>query len=168
VPPLRAGSSPQPETPGRRIDLALGIVVGLALGIAVIVAFVFFGSEGTIDAPRISGVDTGKPPAAAKPRAAGKSRSAPKGHSAAAMPTVRVIGGAPPASGPAKLHFKRGERARIRIDTDAPIGIEIPGYGIDETIETDSVLSFKAHRAGQFPVILAVSHIGIAELLVSR
>jgi hypothetical protein len=163
VSPLRAGSSPQPETPGRRIDLALGIVIGLVLGIAVVAAFVFLGSEGTIDAPRISGVDTGKPPARApaKPNAVAKPRPKP-------VPTVRVIGGAPPASGPVDLHFKRGERARIRIDTDAPIGIEIPGYGIVQTIESDSVLSFKAHRAGQFPIIVAVSHISIAELLVSR
>jgi hypothetical protein len=39
----------------------LGIVVGLILGVGVCAAFVFLGSEGTIDAPRISGVDSGKP-----------------------------------------------------------------------------------------------------------
>ena len=45
----------------RRLDLALGIVLGLVLGLGVVSAFVFLGSEGAIDAPRISGVDTGKP-----------------------------------------------------------------------------------------------------------
>jgi hypothetical protein len=45
----------------RRIDLALGIALGIVLGLCVITAFVFFGSEGTVDAPRISGADTGKP-----------------------------------------------------------------------------------------------------------
>lgn len=44
-----------------RRDLALGIFLGLILGLAVISAFVFLGSEGAVDAPRISGVDTGKP-----------------------------------------------------------------------------------------------------------
>ncbi|HEX7059186.1 MAG TPA: hypothetical protein VF176_04975 [Solirubrobacterales bacterium] len=52
-----------------RIDLAIGIALGLVLGIAVVAAFVFLGSEDTIDAPRISGVDTGKsaPPAKRMP-----------------------------------------------------------------------------------------------------
>jgi hypothetical protein len=142
----------------------LGIVVGLVLGIAVVAAFVFLGSEGTIDAPRISGVNTGKPAPAAKPGVTPKPQAAP----APAIPTVRIVGGAPPPAGPAKLHFKLGERARIQIDTDAPVGIEIPGYGISQTIESDSVLSFKAARAGQFPMIVAASHIGVAELSVTR
>jgi hypothetical protein len=142
----------------------LGIVVGLVLGIAVVAAFFFLGSEGTIDAPRISGVNTGKPAPAAKPGATPKPQAAP----APAIPTVRIVGGAPPPAGPAKLHFKLGERARIEIDTDAPVGIEIPGYGISQTIESDSVLSFKAEHAGQFPMIVAASHIGVAELSVTR
>ena len=44
----------------RRLDLALGIFLGLVLGIAVISAFVFLGSEGSVDAPRISGAQSGK------------------------------------------------------------------------------------------------------------
>lgn len=54
----------------RWIDLTLGIVLGLILGIAIVAAFVFLGSEGSVDAPRISGVDTGKPaqPAVRKAR----------------------------------------------------------------------------------------------------
>jgi hypothetical protein len=144
----------------------LGIVVGLVLGIAVVAAFVFLGSEGTIDAPRISGVNTGKPaikpaPAPAKPKPAAKPALS---H---AVPKVRVIGGAPPASGPPQLHFKRGHKVRFRVVTDAPIEVEIPGYGIGETVESDSVISFKAPRAGQFPVLVAASHIEIAGLLVS-
>ena len=42
------------------MDRTLGIVLGLILGVAVVAGFVFLGSEGTIDAPRISGVNTGK------------------------------------------------------------------------------------------------------------
>jgi len=45
----------------RRIDWVLGIALGLVLGIALVAAFVFLGSESAVDAPRISGVDTGKP-----------------------------------------------------------------------------------------------------------
>jgi hypothetical protein len=49
------------------VDYALGIALGIVLGIAVVAGFVFLGSEGTIDAPRISGVDTGKPQPREKP-----------------------------------------------------------------------------------------------------
>ncbi len=145
---------------GRRLDLAVGITLGVLLGVAVIVAFVFFGSEGTIDAPRISGVDTGKPAPAPKSKPAPKPRTLP------AIPVVRVIGGAPPPAGPARLRFHRGERIRFRIDTDAPVGIEVPGYGIAETVESGTVVSFKADRAGQFAVVVAASHIGIADLRI--
>ena len=77
------------------------------------------------------------------------------------------IGGAPPPAGPARLRFNRGDRVRFRIYTDAPLGIEIPGYGISETVESGTVVSFRADRVGQFPVIVASSHIGIAGLQVS-
>lgn len=146
---------------GRRLDLAVGITLGALIGVAVIVAFVFFGSEGTIDAPQISGVDTGKPAPAPKSKPASKPRNLP------AIPVVRVIGGAPPPTGPARLRFQRGERIRFRIDTDAPVGIEVPGYGIAETVESGTVVSFKADRAGQFAVVVAASHIGIADLRIS-
>lgn len=146
----------------------LGIVVGLVLGIAVVAAFVFLGSEGTIDAPRISGVNTGKPAAPTKPKQAPtKPGPAPRHTLSHAVPKVRVIGGAPPAAGPPMLHFKRGRQVRFRVVTDSPIEFEIPGYGVKETVESDSVISFKAPRAGQFPVLVAASHIEIAGLLVS-
>jgi len=63
------------QQPDRRklVDRTLGIALGLVLGIAVVAGFVFLGSEGTIDAPRISGVNTGKPapsPQAQPPRPA--------------------------------------------------------------------------------------------------
>jgi len=37
----------------RRIDLWLGIVVGLVLGVAIVAVFVFVFSEETVDAPRL-------------------------------------------------------------------------------------------------------------------
>jgi hypothetical protein len=54
------GSRSRPARRGRRLDLAIGIVLGIVLGVAVVSAFVFLGSEDTIDAPRISGVNTGE------------------------------------------------------------------------------------------------------------
>ncbi len=51
----------------RRLELALAIFIGIVLGLAVVSAFVFLGSEGSIDAPRIHGVDTGKPAPQTRP-----------------------------------------------------------------------------------------------------
>jgi hypothetical protein len=70
VPPSLAESSTSATKHRRRVDLVLGIVVGLILGVGVCAAFVFLGSEGTIDAPRISGVDSGKPAQETKPNEA--------------------------------------------------------------------------------------------------
>lgn len=58
-----AAAAPRRRRP--RLETALAILVGIVLGLGVISAFVFIGSEGAIDAPRISGVDTGKPRPAA-------------------------------------------------------------------------------------------------------
>jgi len=62
----------RPSRRQRRLDLALGILVGVVLGLCVIAAFVFLGSEGSIDAPRISGAGNEKPraPSDAEPPAA--------------------------------------------------------------------------------------------------
>jgi len=142
------------------------------LGIAVVAAFVFLGSEGTVDAPRITGVDTGKPPEPASVREAApapqpQAKPAPK-PAPRPVPTVEVIGGAPPeATGPVRLRFRRGERIRFKVETTEPVAIEIPGYGVAETVESGSVVSFKATHTGQFPVIAAATYIGIAELWVT-
>lgn len=55
------------EPRGRWVDWAVGILLGVALGVAVVAAFVFLGSENTIDAPSIQGVDTGLPAQEAQP-----------------------------------------------------------------------------------------------------
>jgi hypothetical protein len=44
----------RPHRRSRRIDLAIGILVGIVLGLAIVSAFVFLGSEGSVDAPRVS------------------------------------------------------------------------------------------------------------------
>lgn len=56
-----AGSVPPPGRPGasqpvrrRRVaDRVIGILLGLVLGIGIVTAYVFLGSEETIDAPRV-------------------------------------------------------------------------------------------------------------------
>ncbi len=44
-----------------RSDWLIGIVLGIVLGVAIVAAFLYFGSEETIDAPSIKGVDPAQP-----------------------------------------------------------------------------------------------------------
>ena len=125
----------------------------MVLGVATITAFLFLGSEETIDAPRLSG---------AGPRQG----AAPKAKGAAAVPVVRNEGGAPPSSGPVRLSFGQGGRARFRVVTDAPTTIAVPGYGIEEEVGSGDVISFRVARRGEFAVVVAASRIGIASIRV--
>lgn len=81
---------------------------------------------------------------------------------------MRVIGGAPPPAGPARLHFWRGGRVRFRVASDIPIEVVIRGYGLRTAVDGVQLISFRAARAGVFPVIVAASHIAIASLRVAR
>jgi hypothetical protein len=47
----------------RVTDRALGILIGLLLGVAIVAAFVFLGSGDTIDDPSLSGGGTTSTPA---------------------------------------------------------------------------------------------------------
>ena len=44
-----------------RSDWLIGIALGIVLGVAIVAAFLYFGSEETIDAPSIKGVDSAQP-----------------------------------------------------------------------------------------------------------
>lgn len=133
------------------------MVLGLLLGIAVIVVFVFKGSESTIDAPRISGIDHGQ-------RAAGPARGG-----RAPLQLVRVIDGRPPPRGPVRLDFEQGGTARFLVDSDAPVAIEIPGYGVSRTLgQGRTVVAFAARKPGQYPVVVSDSMIDIATMRVAR
>lgn len=45
----------------RRSDWVIGIALGIVLGVAIVATFLYFGSEDTIDAPSIKGVDSPQP-----------------------------------------------------------------------------------------------------------
>jgi hypothetical protein len=145
-------------------DRVIGIVLGLILGVGIVTAFVFGYSERTVDAPSISGTSgggeargggDGKPPPRPKP-------------SPPPVATVRVINGAPPPSGPAELHYGKDELVRLRVISDGTVGVELMGYGIDRTIEAGKpqMISFKASKPGNFPLIVAASHIDVARITV--
>jgi hypothetical protein len=161
----------------RWLDWVLGIGLGLVIGLGVLVYFVFVHSEGTIDAPSINeGATTGQtttlpgesslpahpgsPEEAAQPPAKKPRKQKP-------VPVVKVIGGAPPIdSGPKQLTFHKGEKVRFEIETDEPFSFEIRGLDIKQSIEESSIISFKASKAGQFPVIATATLIGVADLQI--
>jgi hypothetical protein len=183
VAPFFAGASGDGSTRSRWTDRIVGIAVGVVLGLGVLVYFVFVHSEGTIDAPKVneggagkitggeSGSDSnlpadpGSPEEPAEESAGGREGG---GHKPKPIPVVKVIGGEPPTgSGPEQLHFTKGEKVRFEIDTSEPFSFEIKGLGITQSIEGTSTISFKATKAGQFPVIATATLIGVADILIS-
>lgn len=182
------------RSPRRRwTDRILGIAIGILLGLGVLVYFVFVHSEGTIDAPQVKGAESGqtaggetlpgegeqaegngtRPAHPGSPEEAaegeGKPGEAPTKPKKKPVPVVKVIGGAPPiGAGPKQLNFSKGEKVRFEIDTNEPFTFEIKGLGITQSIEENSVVSFQATKAGQFPVISTTTLIGVADLLIKK
>jgi hypothetical protein len=140
-------------------DRVIGVVLGLILGVGAVVVFVFVYSEQTVDAPSLSengssghrggggGGGAGQPPVA----------------------TVRIIGGAPPATGPRELHYRTGDLVRLRLVSDAAVGVQLIGYGVDRNVQAGrpTLIRFKASRPGSFPLLVAASHIDVARITVS-
>jgi hypothetical protein len=139
-------------------DRIIGIVLGVCLGIGVVVFFVFGFSERTVDAPSLS-------------RGAGDTPKAAGGGGGNAGPrvaTVTVIGGTPPSSGPAELHYRTGDIVRLKVVSDLEESVELLGYGISRTVPANrpTPIRFRASKAGSFPLIVTASHIGIARITV--
>ena len=138
-------------------DRVIGVVLGLILGVGVVTGFVFIYSEETVDAPSISGGGGDEA------RGDGQGSGSPP-----PVATVRVIDGAPPASGPAELHYRRDEVVRLRLVSDAMVDVQLMGYGIDRTVAAGkpALIRFKASKPGSFPLIATASRIGLAEIRV--
>jgi hypothetical protein len=139
-------------------DRVIGIVLGLILGVGIVAGFVFLYSEETVDAPSVSNGDRGGGGRAE----GGNSPSRP------AVATVRVIDGAPPASGPAELRYHRDDLVRLRVVSNGTVDVELIGYGIERTIPAGepTLITFKASKPGNFPLIVAASRIDVARITV--
>jgi hypothetical protein len=139
-------------------DRVIGIVLGLILGAGIVTGFVFIYSEETVDAPSISSRE-------------GAGEAGGEGHgsgSASSVATVKVIDGLPPASGPAELHYRRDEMVRLRVVSDATVGVKLMGYGIDRTVAAGepALIRFRASKRGNFPLVVTASLIHIARVTV--
>jgi hypothetical protein len=185
---LFAGGSDDRSPRRRWTDRIIGITIGVVLGLGVLVYFVFVHSEGTIDAPKINGSGSGTtsnqspgetqlpgespsahPDSPQQPATEGGEKPKSSQGEPKPVPIVKVVGGAPPTgSGPKQLDFKLGERIRFEIETDEPFSFEIRGLGVKQSIEASSIISFKAHKSGQFPVISTSTLIGVADLLIKK
>ena len=108
-------------------DRLLGIVLGVALGLGVIVLFVFVFSEQTVDAPSLS---KAPPPA----HHGGSTHHRHRHDTTPPIAIVRVIGGAPPPSGPPQLNYRAGDTVRLQVVSDATVDVGLLGYGIERTV----------------------------------
>jgi hypothetical protein len=143
-------------------DRTIGIALGVIIGVGVVVAFVFFLSEQTVDAPSLS--TDGR-------EHSQRAQGQPKRSPAPAEPpvaTVRIVGGAPPHGGPAELDYAVGDRIRLSVVSDETLAVELTGYGLTRTVVASqpTEIDVEASRAGTFGLIVADSHIDVARITV--
>jgi hypothetical protein len=140
-------------------DRLIGVTLGVALGLGVVVLFVFVYSEQTVDAPSLTRHEGGVH------RHAGRS---PRRPTAPPVATVRVIGGAPPASGPAELDYRSGDLVRLSVVSDAAVDVSLLGYGIQRPVAAGqpTMIRFQASNPGTFPLVVTASHIDVARITV--
>ncbi len=143
-------------------DRLIGVGLGVALGLGIVLLFVFVFSEQTVDAPSLS-----SHPSPADQRHRGASK--PEHDTTPPVATVRVIGGAPPPSGPAQLDYRTGDLVRLSVVSDATVDVGLLGYGIERTVQADqpTPISFRASKRGSFPLVVTASHIDVARLTVA-
>jgi hypothetical protein len=153
-------------------DRTIGIALGVVLGVGVVVAFVFVLSEQTVDAPSLS---TGQITAGGEPGVRHEPQRRHEGPGGSPQPApppvamVRIVGGAPPPSGPAELHYARGEPIRLSVVSDATLDVELTGYGLTRTVLANqpTEIDTEATRPGTFALIVSDSNIAVARITVA-
>lgn len=135
-----------------RTDRAIGIALGVIIGVVAVTVFVFAGSEQTIDAPSLE--DGRERPAREDPGARARA------------PTVEVLGGEP--TDVLRLTAVEGDRVRFRVVSDTALAIEVQGYGLSRDVPAggSAVFEFRASRSGDFPIVIEASRIAVASLSV--
>ena len=119
----------------RRAERATGIALGVLLGVVIVTAFVFLGSDKTVDAPSIKGGVTTDP--------------------SAEGPTI-VIRDGKPVGGVQRVEFKSGDRVRFTVRSDLAGEIHVHGYDYTKDVSAGGSvdLEFSAKSEGIFEVEL--------------
>lgn len=187
----REGSVRAPREQGTRrksrIDILVGIPLGILLGVGIVTAFVFLGSEGTIDAPRLDS-QIGATGATGATGTTGVSRTTGPSGTPVASPAappkpappklpavVRISGEAPPETGGPKIEGAVGKPVRFRVLTDIPYTLDVldTSSGQAEVILQSAVTSgqsvtFSFDRAGQYSLVVAGNDINVATFDIAR
>ena len=144
-------------------ERVIGVLLGLLLGVAIVIGFVFWGSNALIDSASLSeGKGAGQHPH--------HGRKHPGPPAAPPVRTVHVIGGAPPETGAPTFDYRKGDRVRIEVVSDSTVGVELLGYGIQRTVPANrpTLIELTASKPGNFPLIVTASHIGVADIRVGE
>jgi hypothetical protein len=146
----------------RTSDRIIGIVLGIVLGAAIVAGFVFWGSNSTIDNASLGG-DGGNAKAKQHDGSGSSSTGRPP------VQTIHIEGGAPPlSSGAPTLDYQKDDDVRLNVISDGTVGLELVGYGIDRTVPANqpTLIEFKATKAGNYPLVVTASHIGVADIRI--
>jgi hypothetical protein len=142
-------------------DRRLGIGIGLVLGVAAVILFVFVLSDDTVDAPAVDETipaQTTTKPASTKPDKPAKP----------SLPTIEVVGGQP-KGGVEELEADKGETVEFRVRSDIAEHVHVHGYDLFKDIAAGGMVkfSFVAEIDGIFEIELEDSAVQIAELRVN-
>lgn len=153
----------------------VGIVMA-ALAAAVALFFVLAGSDdgaataGSQTPQPAAGNQSIAPSAATKPQSAHATTASKAAKPAKPRPRVgRIfVRGGRPAGGVRRFEFKRGERVRFAVYSDAADEVHIHGFDIRKAVPARRLVSFSfpADIEGVFEVELHGAHAQIAELRI--
>ena len=153
-----------------RGDRALGIVLGLLLGVAIVAVFAFVFSEDTIDSAQLEGAGDGR--AAEQPGdETDAGRGQPPGDPAEppepAVPVIEIEGGQP-VGGVQELEVTSGESIGIRVSSDAAYEIHLHGYDVAQEVAAGGSTEFDvpADIEGVFELEIEETVTPIAEISV--
>lgn len=147
-------------------DRRTGIIIGLVLGIAAVVLFLFVLSDDTVDAPAVDETTqvettiTGEEPEKKDPPAEPPPEPP--------LLTINVAGGQP-EGGVQTIETEKGQEIAFQVRADAPEHVHVHGYDLFEDVEPGrpAKFSFVAEIDGIFEVELEDSAVPILELRVT-
>lgn len=154
-------------------DRRLGIGIGLVLGVAAVILFVFVFSDDTVDAPAVDEKTTAQTttPDDDEGKGPGKQATKPEEPKKPAEPplaTIEVAGGEP-VGGVQTLETAKGEQIAFQVISDAADEVHVHGYDVFKDVEAGGKarFSFIAEIDGIFEIELENAGVQIAELRVN-